>query len=71
MDICSKAFQGETTGTMLDEATDSAPKPALRISSALARNPLAYGDFTGLLSWFVLAMCAESAGTIGDVDVAA
>ena len=71
MDICFKAFQGESTGTMLDEATDAAPKPALRIADALPRNPLAYGDFTGLTTWFLLSMRSEGEGTQGDIDVAA
>lgn len=71
MDICSKAFQGETTGKMVDAATQSAPKPTLRIARELARSPLSYGDFTGLATWFVLSMRSEGEGTQGDVDVAA
>lgn len=71
MDICSKAFQGETTGTLVDLATAAAAAPALRIAGALARAPLAYGDITGLTTWFVLSMRSEGERTQGDVDVAA
>ena len=71
MDICSKAFQGETTGEMVDVATNAAPKPTVRIARQLARDPLAYGDFTGLLTWFLLSMRSEGEGAQGDLDVAA
>ena len=71
MDICSKAFQGETTGKMVDVATGAAPRPRLRIARELARTPLAYGDFTGLGMWLVFLMRSEGEGTRGDVDVAA
>lgn len=71
MDICSNALNGETTGKMVDVATAAAAAPALRIAGALARAPLAYGDITGLTTWFVLSMRSEGEGNQGDVDVAA
>lgn len=56
---------------MVDAATEAAPRPTLRIARELTRTPMAYGDFTGLGTWFVLSMCYERVGTPGDVDVAA
>jgi hypothetical protein len=71
MDICFKAFQGETTGEMIADATT--PPPARR--RPLARSAFAphfvYGDLCGLATWFVISMRPGEPRSAESSDVAA
>lgn len=72
MDICFKAFQHETTGTMVAAATQTPTTrtwPAVRV---LAHSPRAYGDFA-LLPWAWLPIPSTASPDVleAELDVAA
>lgn len=71
MDICFKALQGETTRRMAEDAAAARPANVRGASRALASTPLAFGDITGLSTWFLFSIGSRSAATRGDLDVAA
>lgn len=72
MDICFKAFQHETTGTMVAAATHAPTartRPAVQL---LPSSPIAYGDFALLpWAWFAFATTVPPFVLQGDLDVAA
>ena len=72
MDICFKALQHETTGSMVEAATHTPTtrrQPAVRL---LPTAPVSYGDFALLpLAWIAFASITPPVLLKGDLDVAA